>query len=139
MSRRRENEAIAGTHVQPAMQQRTETPSLPRIGGRFALALAVALAYMAPSAANAQGQMRRPLNRAEQARLNQGRVVVREATERRGPLRLFGGTSYIVVDMPVADAWRIINDDSRQYRHMLPQVHSTREVSRNGNLSLIHI
>ena len=89
--------------------------------------------------ARAQGNMRRPLTRSESASLERGQIVVRPTTERRGPLRLFGGTSYIVVDMSVRDAWASITDDSSQYRHMLPQVHSATEVSRDGNAErLIH-
>lgn len=83
--------------------------------------------------ASAQGNMRRPLTSSEQARLDRGSIVVRATSERRGPLRLFGGTSYIVADMSVGDAWASITDDSSQYRHMLPQVHSATEVSRDGN------
>lgn len=90
-------------------------------------------AHFGAGEASAQGNMRRPLTSSEEARLERGRIVVRSTTERRGPLRLFGGTSYIVVDMSVRDAWASITDDSSQYRHMLPQVHSATQVSRDGD------
>lgn len=94
-------------------------------------------AHLTALEASAQGNMRQPLTASEQARLDRGRIVVRSTTERRGPLRLFGGTSYIVVDMNVRDAWASITDDSSQYRHMLPQVHSATEVSRDANTARV--
>ena len=95
--------------------------------------LLLGAAHFGAGDASAQGNMRRPLTSAEEARLERGDIVVRSTSERRGPLRLFGGTSYILVDMSLRDAWASITDDSSQYRHMLPQVHSATQVSRNGD------
>ena len=99
--------------------------------------VAVALLSLVATSAQGQGNMRQPLNQAERARLARGEVVVRPTTERRGPLRLFGGTSYILVDLPVDSVWRALNDHSRYYRHMLPQVAAAREVARNGNIDRV--
>ncbi|MFT5358218.1 MAG: hypothetical protein ACI9KE_005456 [Polyangiales bacterium] len=99
----------------------------------LATLLFLGAAHFGVGEVSAQGNMRRPLTSSEETLLEGGRIVVRSTTERRGPLRLFGGTSYIVVDMSVRDAWASITDDSSQYRHMLPQVHSATQVSRDGN------
>lgn len=88
------------------------------------------LALEFASSALALAQRAAPLTSAERATLRQGQLVVRPSTERRGPLRLFGGTSFIVVDLPVDATWRALNDDSSRYRHMLPQVAAATERSR---------
>ncbi|MEM9864704.1 MAG: hypothetical protein AAF938_24090 [Myxococcota bacterium] len=95
--------------------------------------LALALFSLFLPVAQAQGNLRRRLSASERASIERGELVVRPTTERRGPLRLFGGTSYILVDLPVDAVWRALNDTSPHYRHMLPQVESAREVSRDAN------
>ena len=108
-------------------------PRMTRFIGPLMVLAAVACAL--PSVASAQGNMRQPLTAQERRTLRQGHIVTRPSTERRGPLRLFGGTSYIVVDLPVDAVWRALTDRSSRYRHMLPQVHRAREISRNGDES----
>ncbi len=110
------------------------SPTRRDILGKYALVAVIALFSVT---ASAQGNMRQPLSASERATLARGEVVVRPTTERRGPLRLFGGTSYIVVDLPPEAAWGALNDSSSRYRHMLPQVAASRELSRSGDERVI--
>lgn len=88
-----------------------------------------------PSLAGAQLReaLRRPLSARERARLEEGETVARAVTERRGPLRLMGGTSYQVIDAPPDVVWAHLNSDSDEYRHMLPKVEQVRELDRDGD------
>jgi hypothetical protein len=72
------------------------------------------------------------LSDAEQRRLDRGELVVRRTSERRGPLRLIGGTSWIVLDVSTDGLWRALQDIPR-YRHMLPEARDARVVARSGN------
>lgn len=105
--------------------------------GFWALFTCFALASTGSAASAQIGDLRRPLDRAERRTLASGQIVTRPATERRGALDLFGGLSYIVVDLPVEAVWRALNDDSRYYRRMLPQVERAVEEERHGERSRV--
>lgn len=63
--------------------------------------------------------------REERARLDQGELVLRpHVADAREPW--MGGTSFQVVDRPVADVWRALAD-LPSYRHMLPGTSLTRD------------
>lgn len=98
-------------------------------------AVLLAVAGLAGTA-NAQDQS--PLSARERARLSEGELVVRETEEVRGTLHLIGGTSFQVVDLPAGAVWRAVQDVER-FRHMLPQVAESQEVSRNGSTRVVKL
>jgi len=51
--------------------------------------------------------------------LASGELVMKPKNEQRGSLKLFGGQSWQVVDMPVEAAWRAMEDLS-SYKHIIP-------------------
>lgn len=63
----------------------------------------------------------------ELSRLERGELVMRESSERRGQLRLIGGTSFQVVNAPVEVVWRALLD-TQYYRRMLPELQSAQLV-----------
>jgi len=77
--------------------------------------------------------LRRPLSPHERARLESGETVARAVNERRGELRLMGGTSYQVIDAPPEVVWAQLTEDSSEYRHMLPKVERVDELDRSGD------
>ena len=89
--------------------------------------------------ASAQRSLSGELTAAEESRLNRGRLVVRETTERRGDLRLFGGSSWQVVNLPADAVWRALCDRASRLRHMLPQTNRSREIGREGNTRTIRL
>ena len=96
-----------------------------------------ALGGPARAAAQPRGFSHR-LDADDRRRLDHGRLIPRPATERRGALRLIGGTSYQVVDLPPEAVWAAVSDDdTTQLRHMLPEVESATELRRNGPLRVI--
>ena len=143
--------AIANEHaptcaVELPMRPRFDAPVAPwstcttvaRMGLRLGWVAAFALVASISTGASAQiGDLRRPLDQAERRTLARGEIVTRPATERRGALNLFGGLSYIVVDLPVEAVWRALNDDSSYYRRMLPQVERAVEQERHGERSRV--
>jgi len=100
------------------------------------LIAALGCVLVLPAAGEAQFEQG-PLTEAERGRLEAGETVIRERHERRGPLRLIGGSSFQLIDTPPGDSWASVNEVSSEYRHMLPQVHRSREVSRSGNVRVI--
>ncbi|MAQ19197.1 MAG: hypothetical protein CMN30_30905 [Sandaracinus sp.] len=104
-----------------------------------ALVAALAVAPVGAEPVDAQDSLRRALSRSELARLGRGRLVVRSTTERRGSLRLIGGTSYQVVDLTPDQVWRALNDRGRYLRHMLPSTESAREIRRRGNVRTMRL
>ena len=78
---------------------------------------------MAPGTSLVDAQSRasaeRPFTSAERARLDRGDLVVRETHRQRGSLRLVGGASWQVVDMPPEAVWRALLD-TPAYTHMIP-------------------
>ena len=79
------------------------------------------------------GSPRRSLSQSELRRLQHGRLVVRPTTERRGDMRLIGGTSYQVIDMEPEKIWRALEDRPTYIRRMLPQTQRARELRRSGS------
>ena len=96
----------------------------------FAAASVIALSFN-PSLVNAQFT-ERPLNAEERGLLSRGEHVQHRRSERRGNLRLIGGTSYQVIDAPSAAVWRAVNDEPGRLKHMLPQVRRSYTVAQDG-------
>lgn len=71
------------------------------------------------------------LSAAERAQLQRGELVTRPALRRVGEQVTFGGTSYQVIQAPLAQVWRALSDP-RRYTEMLPQVRSARQVGQAG-------
>ena len=99
----------------------------------------LALAALSGSPALAQDSLRQGLSSSERARLAQGRLVARRTTERRGNLRLIGGTSYQVVDMAPAKVWRALNDRAVYLKRMLPQTQRARQLRRRDNARTLRL
>ena len=72
-----------------------------------------------------------PLSAAERVRLSAGELVVRSKIERRGSLRLVGGTSWQVIDAEPSVVWRAVLD-TQYYHRMLPRVEHAKVVSKSA-------
>lgn len=103
----------------------------------LALGLTVGLCALGP-AVPAQAQLGSPLTEAERARLDEGEFVARPTTERRQGLRLIGGTSFQVLDLPPDAAWRAVQDVG-QYRHMVPKVSESTLIESSGGTKFVRI
>lgn len=96
---------------------------------------ALALAQARASARDTAGE----LSADELRRLERGELVMRPTTERRGDLRLIGGTSFQVVSASPDVVWRALLD-TQYYRRMLPQLqqaHVARETAKGAALERI--
>jgi hypothetical protein len=79
------------------------------------------------------------LTRDELQRLERGELVVRPSTERRGELRLIGGTAFQVVSASPEVVWQALLD-TQYYRRMLPELQSAevvRETARGAGQTRI--
>ena len=82
-------------------------------------ALVLALSYAPAIARDAAAE----LSSEELSKLERGELVVRATSERRGDLRLIGGTSFQVVSAPPEVVWQALLD-TQYYRRMLPELQS---------------
>ncbi len=82
--------------------------------------------------------LRKPLTSAEKRKLSKGELVVRPTKEKRGPLKLLGGASWQVIDLPAEAVWRAVLDVYR-YRHMLPKVSESRVIGGQPSAKLAFI
>ena len=64
---------------------------------------------------------RRGFSEEERSALEAGELVVRKQARRRGELQLIGGTSFQVVNRPVREVWRAIQDIPH-YDRFVPQL-----------------
>ncbi|NOY94394.1 MAG: hypothetical protein GXP55_24725 [Deltaproteobacteria bacterium] len=104
-------------------------------GGWAATVVAICLfCSVAPTSA----QLAAPLSSAERVRLEAGETVVRPENQRRGGMRLMGGASFQVINLPEDAIWRALSDPAA-YRYMLPQVESSRQVAQQGATRVVHI
>jgi len=88
--------------------------------------------------APASAQLTAPLSTAERVQLEAGEIVRRPENQQRGGMRLIGGASFQVIDLPQAAIWRALSDP-QSYRHMLPQVASSEQVSQQASTRTIRI
>lgn len=80
----------------------------------------------------------RPFTPEETARLDRGELVVRPTHRRRGALRLVGGASWQVVQMPPEGVWRAVLDTA-SYTHMIPLLSQARVVSHAADRRLVYM
>jgi ribosome-associated toxin RatA of RatAB toxin-antitoxin module len=80
----------------------------------------------------------RPFTSDERARLDRGELVVRPTHRQRGALRLVGGASWQVVQMPPEGVWRALLD-TPAYTHMIPLLAHARVVSRVADRRLVYM
>lgn len=78
-----------------------------------------------PQLAEAQGGS--TFSASERARLSRGQLVTRREEQQRGELRLIGGTSWQVVDVPPEVLWQAVLDVSN-WTEFLPQAVESRLV-----------
>lgn len=109
--------------------------SFPRIWRAFValacvLCMGHGLAFAAPKP--------RPLTSQERERLGRGELVARPAIERRGSLRMVGGTSWQVINAPPSAVWRAVLDTSR-FQHMLPRVKFAKLVQKNAQQRTVFV
>lgn len=63
----------------------------------------------------------REFSQSEKRDLEAGELVVRPTNERKGSLKLIGGTSWQLIDAPTSAVWNTVLDTGH-YRRILPQV-----------------
>jgi len=97
--------------------------------------LALALAHVG---VQAQGVARKPFSDDEKKRLAAGELVTRPTSEERGQLRLFGGTSWQVIDAAPDAVFRALLDTPR-YPFVLPTVSRAQLVSEQRTLRRVTI
>lgn len=76
----------------------------------------------------AEGGDRKPFSADERARLARGELVTRRVTEKRGSLRLIGGSSWQLIDAPPEALYRALLE-TRFYPRMLPAVSGAKLIS----------
>ena len=94
------------------------------------LALAVvwkATAFAQPPHAGGTEQ----LSADERERLEAGFLVTRPRSEQRGELRLIGGTSFQLIDLPTSAVWAEM-DDPANYWQILPAARESRETAHDS-------
>lgn len=99
--------------------------------------LVVALTCAAPPPAAAQMGGSPHFSRLEKLQLRRGKLVTRPTEEQRGPMRLVGGMSWQVVDVPVEVVEKVL-DDLSAYKHLLPGVSKLRQIHGN-TFKTLHI
>ncbi|MFO0696480.1 MAG: hypothetical protein U0230_23130 [Polyangiales bacterium] len=95
----------------------------------------VASAGSASSAARSDSS--EALSAQERSALVAGRLIVRPRTERRGDLRLLGGTSFQVVNLPPDRVFRALQDPNHLWR-MLPSARESR-IARGGPNPVLYV
>jgi hypothetical protein len=105
-------------------------PKRARWLGFAAAAAALALVCARVPAAHATDAAS-ALSADELSRLERGELVVREVSERRGELRLIGGTAFQMVKAKPEIVWRALLD-TRHYARMLPELDTARVVREEG-------
>ena len=109
------------------------TERVQRAGLQLALLGLLVVGVAAPCRAQAK-----PFSTEERAQLAKGELVTRPVQERRGSLRLIGGSSWQVIDATPAAVWRAMLD-TKNYPHMLPGVSGATLVSEQQDLRRVRI
>lgn len=86
---------------------------------------------MGHGVASAAPKAARPLTSQERERLSRGELVTRPVIERRGALRLVGGSSWQVINAKPSAVWQAVLDTSR-YHRMLPRVKFAKVINKNA-------
>jgi hypothetical protein len=80
----------------------------------------------------------RPLTAQERQQLDRGELVTRPEIERRGALRLVGGTSWQVINAKPSAVWQAVLDTSR-YHRMLPRVKYAKLAQKNATQRTVFV
>ena len=96
------------------------------------IALSVSLVHAPADARDAAAE----LSSEELSKLERGELVVRASSERRGKLRLIGGTAFQVVSAPPEVVWQALLD-TPHYRRMLPELQSAQLVRETATGSTL--
>lgn len=80
----------------------------------------------------------RPLTTQERQRLERGELVTRPTIERRGSLRLVGGTSWQVINAKPSAVWQAVLDTTR-YHRMLPRVRYAKLTQKSANQRTVYV
>ncbi|MBC7171585.1 MAG: SRPBCC family protein [Polyangiaceae bacterium] len=91
-----------------------------------------ALAALLGCAALGSAQSDDGLSERDRGRLARGELIVRETSQRRGPLTLIGGTSFQVINASPDLVWRALHDAAR-FGEMLPGATRSQQTFRRGN------
>lgn len=79
-----------------------------------------------------------PLTSSERAKLSTGAFVERRTSERRGSLRLVGGSSFQVIRRSPEEVWRALTDLD-EIGNLLPSIRRTQVVAQNGSSSTVRV
>ncbi|MCA9581432.1 MAG: SRPBCC family protein [Myxococcales bacterium] len=90
------------------------------------------LFFTAP--AEAQGSF----TAAERQQLKDGKLVSRAESRQRGELKLIGGTSWQVIDLPPTVVWKAVTDFPN-YPSFLPRAKQTRVMEKKGKKSVVWV
>lgn len=107
-------------------QERSRRPILAASISLFAAVLA--FGFVAPSRSSSSSDLLTP---AEKDLLAAGELVMKHKNEQRGPLKLIGGQSWQVVDVPIDLAWRALAD-LPSYDRIIPLATETTVVHQAG-------
>jgi hypothetical protein len=99
----------------------------------FQLWIAAAAALSCVAIAQAQG-----FSSEERAALDRGEIVRRPSEETRDGHHFVGGSSYAVINRPLAEVWRALRDVPR-FSSMLPSTRSSRVVSETASETIARI
>ncbi len=91
----------------------------------------LALLVAAPASVGRAG-LASGLTADETRRLDAGELITRPASQRKGSLRLFGGTSYQLINASPEVVWKALLD-TPHYHRMMPRVLEARLVSRRAD------
>ena len=109
------------------------------LGRRFTpLALAVLLVGSVAVPRVEAGVDSSNFTREEWRKLAAGQLVLRPAEQRKGGLRLMGGSSWQVIDAPPQLVWRALLDTAH-YGKMMPQVLEARLVRARENVRTVFV
>lgn len=103
-----------------------------------ALAIVTCVALMVGHGVALAAPTRRPLTADERMRLSRGELVARPLIERRGSLRLVGGSSWQVIDADPSVVWQAVLDTQR-YHRMLPRVKFARLVNETPQQRTVYV
>ena len=78
----------------------------------------------------------RDFSKAEHNQLERGELVSRPITKQSGGMRLFGGTSWMLIQAPAEQVWQALQDIPR-YTSMLPKAVEARVLRKHNNQSKI--
>lgn len=95
----------------------------------LALLCAVTVTFAAPSRSLSSSER---LTDEDKKLLMAGELVMKQKNEQRGTLKLIGGQSWQIVDVPVDVAWQALTDLAR-YKHFIPLVTESYVRHQAGN------